>query len=426
MMLRLVLVGIVAGLGVTIPSQPVGHGWLGSAERWANSLLAEWDTWRPDDDEGQRIPATVHECEQCRLARAAIASHERKAAASRSAQLTRSAAAQPAVVAEKPAVGPQPASSSQLKLAPVIAFDPIDISDEFYVGVAFELNKNSEGLELAQTPANPVTARAESHPAIVTEIMEVDLPDVLCGSTDEDVAALWSDADRADPPQDTQPKPREEVVSTETFGSVELDQTDGSTLSARLAPPVVTATQNAPMQVQPWECLELIACKKDCFEAEDDLATGEDTSVAVIAEREASRPVSPPSSPVPDVQAAPSQVLTQEPSKVKNPSDALPWPAFAPAESPSSPQPTSVVDDTTVPWPVFAPIEKASSQETVNRTGRRDAVGSNPLSTRPPAQTMRGPVTGSGWGEAVHLTRQAMSAWLEVLVRTSPVEVTAR
>ena len=47
MMLRLVLVGMVAALGVTIPSRPDGRGWLGSAERWAKSVLADWDTWRP-------------------------------------------------------------------------------------------------------------------------------------------------------------------------------------------------------------------------------------------------------------------------------------------------------------------------------------------------------------------------------------------
>ena len=64
MMLRLVLVGMVAGLGVTIPSRPVGHGWLGSAERWANALLADWDSWRPDENEGTRVSGTAHECEQ--------------------------------------------------------------------------------------------------------------------------------------------------------------------------------------------------------------------------------------------------------------------------------------------------------------------------------------------------------------------------
>ena len=47
MMLRLVLVGIVAGLGVTVPGREDGDRWLGSAERWANSVLADWDNLAP-------------------------------------------------------------------------------------------------------------------------------------------------------------------------------------------------------------------------------------------------------------------------------------------------------------------------------------------------------------------------------------------
>ena len=50
MMLRLVLVGMVAALGVSIPSQPSCEHWYDSAQAWAMSLMAEWDTWEPSDD----------------------------------------------------------------------------------------------------------------------------------------------------------------------------------------------------------------------------------------------------------------------------------------------------------------------------------------------------------------------------------------
>ena len=45
MMLRLVLVGMVAALGVTIPGGTNRGGWLDSTGRWANSVLVDWDTW---------------------------------------------------------------------------------------------------------------------------------------------------------------------------------------------------------------------------------------------------------------------------------------------------------------------------------------------------------------------------------------------
>ena len=52
MMLRLVLVGMVAALGVSIPGKPSCEHWFDSAEAWATTLLAEWDTWGADRGSG--------------------------------------------------------------------------------------------------------------------------------------------------------------------------------------------------------------------------------------------------------------------------------------------------------------------------------------------------------------------------------------
>ncbi len=74
MMLRLALVGMVAALGVSVPSQPGSGSWFVSAEAWATSLLAEWDTWEPSDGDGSGVLATQGHigCEECRLARLRI------------------------------------------------------------------------------------------------------------------------------------------------------------------------------------------------------------------------------------------------------------------------------------------------------------------------------------------------------------------
>jgi hypothetical protein len=74
MTLRLVLVGIVAALGVTLPNEPECEIWFGAAENWAISVLADWDTWRPNQagDDSQRRQPSIHDCVQCRLARASL------------------------------------------------------------------------------------------------------------------------------------------------------------------------------------------------------------------------------------------------------------------------------------------------------------------------------------------------------------------
>lgn len=71
MMLRVALVGVVAALGVSIPSQPSCEHWYDSVQAWANSLLAEWDTWSATDAAEPRLPGTANHigCEECRLAR---------------------------------------------------------------------------------------------------------------------------------------------------------------------------------------------------------------------------------------------------------------------------------------------------------------------------------------------------------------------
>ncbi len=71
MMLRLVLVGVVAALGVSVPSQPSCEHWFESAQAWTTSLIAEWDTWEPEVEDGPRLVGTQNAigCEECRLAR---------------------------------------------------------------------------------------------------------------------------------------------------------------------------------------------------------------------------------------------------------------------------------------------------------------------------------------------------------------------
>jgi hypothetical protein len=50
MALRLILVGVVAGLGLNLPARESVQAWKHSAETWVYSCLAEWDARMPTDE----------------------------------------------------------------------------------------------------------------------------------------------------------------------------------------------------------------------------------------------------------------------------------------------------------------------------------------------------------------------------------------
>lgn len=50
MALRLVLVGVVASLGLTLPSREALDAWTRSGQAWMNARLAEWESRRPVDE----------------------------------------------------------------------------------------------------------------------------------------------------------------------------------------------------------------------------------------------------------------------------------------------------------------------------------------------------------------------------------------
>jgi hypothetical protein len=56
MVLRLLLVSIVAGLGVTPPAESEVAGWSCTVQTWLDARLAEWDVTQPPDD-GHSGPA---------------------------------------------------------------------------------------------------------------------------------------------------------------------------------------------------------------------------------------------------------------------------------------------------------------------------------------------------------------------------------
>ncbi len=199
MMLRLVLVGMVAALGVTIPSQPGGGQWFNSAEAWATSLLAEWDTWEPTDGDTSGLPRSQDpiSCEVCRLARLRVTSKAMlalngeppapKDASTVSAMRDTTLAARAWWVAgpdgdEIAAVenagelaesktDPLP---SMPKAGDLVAFESPSALDLAEYEIAYELDQLSEAFETAAPPAiETVPAPTASEPVSVADSIEL-------------------------------------------------------------------------------------------------------------------------------------------------------------------------------------------------------------------------------------------------------------
>ena len=389
MMLRLVLVGMVAALGVTIPGGTNRGGWLVSAGRWANSAVVDWDTPRPDSSASQerRFATTRHGCEQCRLARAALALREHAAAASRVADSTKSTAVKAAAGSEKPTGDMHDVLTGDSRPAATVAFEPIAVGDDFYSAVAFELNRNAEAINFVQSPTAPTAILTRSQPVALAEGPEPEMPEVLCGVTDDDVD------DSAQIAVTAQPRGENEAIAS--------DALDSSETSVEYA---TEETEYGP------EMFEEIACQIGRFNTEDALLYDEKPSPAVVDDRSKSSVVAEPANPlIAAGLAAVVESTRQSAGRVAG----IPWPVIAPVEAIAQP-PTRVVQETTIPWPVFAPIDL--------HAGPSSAAESLSSAAAPRMDSS----SEAGWGQAVDLTHQAMRAWMAVLVRSAAVEVTAR
>ncbi len=131
MMLRVVLVGVVAALGVSIPSQPSCEHWYDSAQAWATSLLAEWDTWVAIDAAEPRLPGAANHmgCEECRLARMRLVAKANENLSKDAALVDRES---PKIGTEKRSVeSDSKVAASQPKTIAALPFEPTQTAAAF-------------------------------------------------------------------------------------------------------------------------------------------------------------------------------------------------------------------------------------------------------------------------------------------------------
>jgi len=416
MLLRLALVGMVAALGVTLPSQPKCESWFGAARTWASAALADWDTWKPregDDDcvLGARGRA---DCPQCRLARARLAAEQRKPATSAEP----AAAGHPVLLTEKPAVAPRETQPSRTESREPVAFEPYVPDEDLFARVAFELSRMTEGIAIPT--ASPVpTPTAPALPPIVddsplcfepvaaSDDLELSVLGELCRVTLETRTPVASE-------QVAAPEPR--VVEPADDGSFVCGAGDGGQVlptefaSSKPIPEITTGTTGG----------ELLALSEP--ETDLDFCSG----AACLLNRDFDdAPTLPPVATLADL---PSDVFGPAP---KTTLADLPPNVFG--GSPGTAEAVSVAPG---PALLAAPRVASGSQQlaaprVASGPSRVVVLADLPSNVFGPPEPSPEPKVDRGFagprlGHAVELTRDALYAWMNVLTGPALVDVTSR
>ncbi|MFI5455581.1 MAG: hypothetical protein ACHRXM_09030 [Isosphaerales bacterium] len=401
MLLRLALVGMVAALGVTLPSQPKCERWFDSAQNWASGILADWDTWKPREGNDDCLLGARGrtDCPQCRLARARLAADERNPAT----------AAEPAAIATvsyamrlgaRRAAEPREALPSQPENRESIALEPIVLDEDLFSRVAFQLNRMAEGIGIPTAcpvppppaPAPPTvvdTTPLALEPIAASDDLELSVLGELCRVALETRAPVSPARVAARKPRDVEQPDDDSFVC----GAGDLDETLSTQVAASKPMPAVTPETAGG---------DFVALS----ETDLDFCSGN----ACLLDRFIEDAPTPP--PVALLADLPQDVFGPSP---KTTLAEAPRVASGPPRA-AAPRVTSgrrgVVALADLPRDVFAPPEPSPTSRQDTSSSSRSIVGRGSAQPR--------------LGHAVELTREALYAWMNVLTGPALVDVTSR
>jgi hypothetical protein len=168
--LRLLLVGLVTSLGFEWPAPGNVARWVETGRVW---VVTQWDRWVPALPNGEEAFASDDEPAICAAVSAETASPVVSAPVTRSLPREAPAAcladdAFAAVVDTMvadfaPDLAPRPAPPERA----AVAWEPVELGDDLYPGLAYELNRQGERTTLSDTPEPDVSCRDRSsdHPS---------------------------------------------------------------------------------------------------------------------------------------------------------------------------------------------------------------------------------------------------------------------
>jgi hypothetical protein len=454
MTLRLILVSMVAALGLTIPSRVQCKRFIGLAEARASSFLAGWDTWRPGDGTGhKKLGSTAtRECELCRLARVEVALRAQKQAADVLIDSSKTSSVAPPVTdGHVPNV--QPPVRSRTVDDAVIASESIEIDEELGEELAFESNHQAEVIDFVGNSTGSDSTRIATGGPAPSESVDLVWVDEVCGTLIRDVRTAAMAAQPRNPAA-------ESLASTLTGDQpVPLTVQTAADNQTEISADVASTSAD-------W----CVGYGPDLFASiEYQLSQIDQNTKLPTADEAANLPFECPNAPPSFV--APSQATDVgaqsdvQPSDIASPS--IPWPIFAPEDSDSQPE-TRIAQEIQVPWPVFAPSEPAPGQANTFTTDSSDGTATlaSPPTVAERSETVQAALTSmeapalanrsvrspsndscerssstiddaglhtlreayspeNRWGQAVQLTREAVVAWMKVLVGPALVKVSA-
>jgi hypothetical protein len=275
----------------------------------------------------------------------------------------------------------------------VIAFEPIDVDDENWGRLAFELNRAAEGIDPVQNGLSAESSAIPAKPDTEREADKCEWIDEVCGRLIRDVRSIAMTAQQS---SQRGSSTSEALISTAMRDQYEQPTAIAETL---VRSDIVSLDASTSVEWSPGYGPDLFAA------IENQLAQIETNNAPVGAHEVAGTPLvshcgQPESSaPVPTAVAAVQNDVQQG----NTASSQIPWPVFAPENSVPRPA-THIAEEIKVPWPVFASPEQSTDQAIVRESSTPE--------TR--------------WGQAIHLTREALVAWMKVLAGPALVEVRAR
>jgi hypothetical protein len=161
MISRLVLVGMVAALGLSIPNWPEFERGFNAFRSWTTAHLAEWDSWQPNEDDAITVPEVLAPSrpETGPVVTSRVTMREQPPALARNFEHPERAGEVPS---DRRTNGTGSSLVAQQPSRTVIAFEPIRVDDDLASSLADELNRLSEGLEIRQaTQVNSETRTRE-------------------------------------------------------------------------------------------------------------------------------------------------------------------------------------------------------------------------------------------------------------------------
>ncbi len=260
MFLRLVLVGMVAAMGVTLPSRWGCDHWLGSAGSWASSTLADWETSIPDNARGGLQGGTRRktECPECRLARERARLRERNIRTA-SHPLAAAAASGAIVLGAAPGNALPPAAPALAAEGQRSTIKPIPNAEEFLCRIASALDGFRH-----RSGAKPQPVRqALPAPVLVTRQSSID---GLLGATPRPPAVAPPTPPRARPEVSNHPAPRSKIdeslagpiVATQNFELAMLgelcQEAERASSEARQQPAAAEPSFDYAMVDESWIC----------------------------------------------------------------------------------------------------------------------------------------------------------------------------